>query len=558
MRPVYSILLAGLAVSAAPAAIAQAESVSVSANAPMTLDDFAQALRSATGRPVLVGLTAEKAYLRNDRNHLLKVKWTGDLEALLNGVTPRYGVQWARENDAILLFDDASARPKAPPPPPAPTPVKAVEIPASASAPQAVAAAPTPPFVSAPVVQGATAAVAPSPAPAPAARPDQFAQSMAPFFQQAPQPAYAAPAPAYPYAAPPPAPAYQPSPAYAYAAPGYAQPAYAAPAYPAQAYSAPAQEPAYEAPRPLNRFIDPGMPPVVSSDRPIAPAPRPFVDTPPRAKRSYGQVNMVSTDRSRLDAKEAYGVQLANEWKSNPDKPRQGEDGSVKYLYGATMPTMVCSPLEVCAIQLQPGEVVNDLHAGDTARWRITPANSGKDGGTTTLVIVKPTDAGLETNLFISTDRRTYSIRLKSTQSSWIPLLSFDYPDDVQAEWAQFRKRQEKVEVATTLPATGQNITNLDFNFKISGDRPRWQPARVYTDGSKTYIQFANAKFNDEAPALVALGAGGGLFSSPATEMINYRVVGDMYVVDQVIDRAALIAGVGREQARVVIEHKAR
>ena len=555
MRPVFSILLAGLAVSAAPAAIAQAESVSVSANAPMTLDDFAQALRSATGRPVLVGLTPEKAYLRNDRNHLLKVRWSGDLETLLNGVTPRYGVTWARENDAILLFDNASARPKAPPP--APTPIKAVEIPASVSAPQTVAAAPAPSFVSAPVIQGAPAIAAP--APAPASRPEQFAQSMAPFVQQAPQPAYAAPAPApaYPYAAPVPATAYQPAPAYAYASPGYPQPAYATPAYPVQAYAAPAPEPAYEAPRPLRRFSDSGMPPVVTSDRPDAPAPRPFVDTPPRAKRSYGQVNMVSTDRSSLDAKEAYGVQLANDWKSNPEKPRQGEDGSVKYLYGATMPTLVCSPLEVCAIQLQPGEVVNDLHAGDTARWRITPANSGKDASATTLVIVKPTDAGLTTNLFISTDRRTYSVKLVSTQKSWIPLMSFDYPDDVQAEWAEFRKRQEKVEVATTLPSTGQNITNLDFNFKISGDRPRWQPARVYTDGSKTYIQFANAKFNDEAPALVALGASGGLFSSPPTEMINYRVVGDMYVVDQVIDRAALIAGVGREQARVVIEHKA-
>ncbi|MGD9664369.1 MAG: TrbG/VirB9 family P-type conjugative transfer protein, partial [Novosphingobium sp.] len=183
---------------------------------------------------------------------------------------------------------------------------------------------------------------------------------------------------------------------------------------------------------------DQAAPPPAAMPAP-APPPAPVrhmreADLPP--------VNMVSPNRVYLDAKEAHGVRLAEQWKTNPDKPRRGEDGSVKYLYGATMPTLVCTPLEVCAIQLQAGEVVNDVHAGDTARWRITPATSGAGTGATTLVIVKPTDAGLTTNLFISTDRRTYSIQLKSTQKSWIPVLSFDYPDDMQREWASFRQQQ--------------------------------------------------------------------------------------------------------------------
>lgn len=522
MRPVFSIIAAGLALSVAPAAIAQGDlspqdSVSLSSTAPMTLDDFVQALRAATGRPVLVGLTPDRAYLRKDRGHLVRVNWNGNLATLLNGVAPRYGVKWAQENGSILLFDEDTARPKVPPPPPA---VKVVDVPASVKEPAAA---------SIPLVQNtappASLPAAPSViAPAPIAAP----APAAPLLAAAP--VYAAPPPAPIYAAPAPAPT-----------PAYVQPV-----------------PAYAPPAPLRRYSDAGLPPVVTSNRPDAPAPRPFVDTPPRTKRQGGMVNLVSTERSSLDAKEAYGVELANEWKSNPDKPRQGEDGSVKYLYGATMPTLVCSPLEVCAIQLQPGETVNDVHAGDTARWRITPANSGKDASATTLVIVKPTDAGLTTNLFISTDRRTYSIKLVSTQKSWIPVLSFDYPDDVQREWASFRQQQEKQAVATTIPSTGQNITNLDFNYRITGDRPRWQPQRVYSDGVKTYIQFPSSNFNDEAPALVALGRDGGLFAEASPEMVNYRVVGDLYVVDQVIDRAALIAGVGREQSRVLIEHKGR
>ena len=118
-------------------------------------------------------------------------------------------------------------------------------------------------------------------------------------------------------------------------------------------------------------------------------------------------IKMLSSDSVTLDAKEAEGLRLASKWKSNPDKPHTGPDGSVVYLFGATLPTLVCSPLQVCTIELQPGEVVSDqVHLGDKARWKVSPGTKGSPEGETTLVIVKPTDAGLETNLTIPTNRQ--------------------------------------------------------------------------------------------------------------------------------------------------------
>ncbi|CVG51547.1 TrbG/VirB9 family P-type conjugative transfer protein [Serratia marcescens] len=100
---------------------------------------------------------------------------------------------------------------------------------------------------------------------------------------------------------------------------------------------------------------------------------------------------------------------------------------------------------------------------------------------------------------------------------------------------------------------TGQNLANLDFGFRIGGDSPSWKPVRVYTDGSKTYIQFPSSSFNGEAPALVAKGNDGGLFSKASEKLVNYRPIGDRYVVDKVLDRASLIVGVGRNQTEVTI-----
>lgn len=269
-------------------------------------------------------------------------------------------------------------------------------------------------------------------------------------------------------------------------------------------------------------------------------------------------IHLLSPDSVKLDPKEAEGLRLATKWKSNPDKPRTGADGSVVYLFGATLPTLICSPLEVCTIILQPGEVVSDkVHVGDKARWKISPGTKGDAEGETTLVIVKPTDAGLETNLTIPTNRRVYSIKLVSTQKRWMPFLSFDYPDEMDRMWAEYSAKRAKTTLNNTMPG-GQNLANLDFGFKLGGDSPSWKPVRVYTDGSKTYIQFASAAFGGEAPALVAIGNDGGLFSSPSKKLVNYRPIGDRYVVDKVLEKAALIQGVGSDQVEVTITREGK
>lgn len=273
---------------------------------------------------------------------------------------------------------------------------------------------------------------------------------------------------------------------------------------------------------------------------------------PSEGRQALPQVQAISPKRIYLDGKEADGIRLANEWKKHPNRPRRGPDGSVRYLFGATLPTLVCTPLEVCNIQLQPGEIVNDLHAGDNARWKITLATVGSGHDAMTVIVVKPTDAGLVTNLSVTTDRRLYSIKLASTQKEWMPVLSFDYPDEFERLLAEYHEHHARQVQDATLP-TGQNLANLDFGYRIGGASPAWKPVRVYTDGTKTYIQFPSAGFGGEAPALVAIGNDGGLFTKPSEQLVNYRAVGDRYIVDKVLERASLIVGVGRHQTEVTI-----
>ena len=253
-----------------------------------------------------------------------------------------------------------------------------------------------------------------------------------------------------------------------------------------------------------------------------------------------------------LDAKEQRAVNLARRWRNRREMPQPGEDGVVRYLFGATLPTIVCAPLQICNLALQPGEVVHDVQVGDSVRWKISPSISGGGSEQTTHLIIKPVDAGLVSSLNVATNRRTYAIKLVSTQRDWMPLVAFNYPDDMQRQWSAYRQTVAFGAAANTLP-TGENVANLDFGFQVSGDNPGWKPLRVYTDGAKTYIEFPRSISFTSAPTLVALDNTSGWFPSGNTQMVNYRMLGNRYVVDRVLDRAELISGVGSGQTRVVI-----
>lgn len=261
----------------------------------------------------------------------------------------------------------------------------------------------------------------------------------------------------------------------------------------------------------------------------------------------------------RLNERERAGLSIAQAWSGNSARPATGTEGAAMFGFGETLPSIVCAPLYVCDVMLQKGEVINDINLGDAVRWRVSPAKSGTGADAVTHILIKPTDAGLNTNLVVTTDRRTYVLKLVSHRTDWMPRVAFEYPDEQRQAWENFlaNQRAERAvadarlhdyQRATILPETNHSVAALDFDFKITGDRPAWRPLRVYSDGQKTYIQFPPSMTNGQAPALVGIGAGN------ATEIINYRVEGDRYVVDQVLDRGALISGVGRHQVKVEVQ----
>lgn len=200
------------------------------------------------------------------------------------------------------------------------------------------------------------------------------------------------------------------------------------------------------------------------------------------------------------------------------------------------------APLRVTTLTLAPGETLVTKAAGDTVRWQIGEAVSGAGAGRRTHVLLKPLERGLETNLVLTTNRRVYLIDLKSGAAdafnaavTWDAdaLVAGHVPGDAM----------ESATVPVTEPvAMPQGALDARYRIDPRGRRPRWTPTSVFNDGLRTFITFDPDMQVDEAPVLFVIAPDG------EAQMVNYRQVGGLYVVDRVFDRAELRLGDRRPQ----------
>lgn len=222
----------------------------------------------------------------------------------------------------------------------------------------------------------------------------------------------------------------------------------------------------------------------------------------------------------------------------------------VSFPYGHAQPVLTCTVLRACVIELQPGEIVLSRIAGDTERWEITPAPAGQDGRTV-LIVVKPRDCDITTNLVLATDRRLYDLTLDSPpckgrstnpQQPYVRHVRFYYPDETVARWAA----PAEPEAVRITP----DVLSLNFGYRVKKDRKfPWAPAQVFDDGARVYIKLPDEARHAEAPVLFVLAEDG------SRTLVNYSVVGgDTYVTDRLFDRAVLVAGVGGREQKVRIE----
>ena len=275
-------------------------------------------------------------------------------------------------------------------------------------------------------------------------------------------------------------------------------------------------------------------------------------------------------------------LKLANQWQEKEGSAIRGPNGRILFVFGQSQPTIVCGLFLICDIAMEPGEFIDTVSIGDAARWVLNPARVGEGDNVTDHILIKPEEAGLVTNLFVATNRRSYMMKLISTERDSMGQIGFLYGNSravgamTNVAQGTFAAQPSAQGLAPSTdsdmpilprpegaPAPGQIITvdptpvgtdviakDLNFEYTLTGDRVPWKPIRVYDDGTKTYIDFNKVRVQARELPVFLIND-----TDNVGGMINYRYVSGQsrMIIDGLFDKGTLMLGKGRKAVKVHI-----
>ncbi|HLL45073.1 MAG TPA: TrbG/VirB9 family P-type conjugative transfer protein [Longimicrobiaceae bacterium] len=248
----------------------------------------------------------------------------------------------------------------------------------------------------------------------------------------------------------------------------------------------------------------------------------------------------------RPDALERAALEFKTTGRAHTLLPERPGDFTA-FPYGYARPYLRCAALKLCQVELQPGETLADEPLpGDRERWDVDRTTSGG----LTVVLVKPKECDVSTNLVIPTDRRRYVVELEAPpckgtnpRGGYMDGIRFWYPDEVLAAGRGPAASARRDAILVDVRAVNTEY-RWDRNRRLS-----WTPLRVLDDGKRTFIQFAPAARDGEMPVLYAVAEDG------TRELVNTVArpdpAGDYLVADRVLRRAVLVLREGKRERKL-------
>lgn len=218
---------------------------------------------------------------------------------------------------------------------------------------------------------------------------------------------------------------------------------------------------------------------------------------------------------------------------------------------GHSHPIVACEPMHLCAVQLEQGELINNIDMGDTAHWLVSTAYIGMKGQGSYQITIKPKSYDIATDMIVTTNKRSYNIGLVSQKGHYSHVVNFYYPEETLSQVVTKLHDAEEVRhrVDVVSNNTKMSVEHLNFDYDIGGNNAPWRPKRVFDDGDKTFIQMPAISERLDLPVLY-------IRKGRQLQMVNYRYKRPYYVIDSLIDTAYLVSGVGKHQDKIIIHNR--
>lgn len=162
-------------------------------------------------------------------------------------------------------------------------------------------------------------------------------------------------------------------------------------------------------------------------------------------------------------------------------------------------------------VELSPDEQVLNVAVGDAGAWQVSVNHAGNH------LFIKPTQAGVPTNMTVITTVRVYNFELYP-----LPAPTHDMAYNIRFHYPAPETESPKSEYVDVSP-----LRRAMSRYRISGDR-MIRPDSISDDGTHTYISWSRDK---AIPAVYAISERG------EEMLVSGWMRDDAYVIDGIVHR---------------------
>jgi type IV secretion system protein VirB9 len=175
-------------------------------------------------------------------------------------------------------------------------------------------------------------------------------------------------------------------------------------------------------------------------------------------------------------------------------------------------------------VELEAGENVVGIMNPKGVSWQIT-INGQR-------IFVKPIESNADTQITVMTDKRTYfwEVYAKEPDGNFDKDYTFYYKYQYPTEEDG---KTIRTYAKSILPDIERSPWKYNFNYTITGEDNLY-PVKIFDDGEFTYFEFPKSA---RIPAIFSVDSNG--FES----IINFRMVGDYFIAEEVSDKFTLRNG---------------
>jgi type IV secretory pathway VirB9-like protein len=205
-------------------------------------------------------------------------------------------------------------------------------------------------------------------------------------------------------------------------------------------------------------------------------------------------------------------------------------------------------PGKLWAIEVTPHEPVHlsfdlidgwlewsGLDVGESGWWEVKTQKTGAPPQEHGHLLVSAKAPGKSGKMTVLTGRGAYYLSFHSLEDGGMTAVSWKHP----------------APPPVTTASHGHGIFYTGYQRSSLGHAPPWAPLSIWDSGpedGRTFLLFPKMRESVESPLLYVLARDG------APHLVNYRVKGQWYIVDQLFEKAELRVGQGEHAEVVLIE----